>query len=807
MYVTGYLQNISGGEYGDVFVAKYSAAGEQVWSRQLDSGAVDLAYALAEGADGTIYVTGQTSGRLDEQTNRGGMDAFVSRFSSDGTRLSTQLFGSSTDDMATGMTVGADGTVFISGSTYGGLVDGEPFQGGGRDALVMRLAQANDGRLSKQWTKLLGSNGVDEVTDVTVGSDGSTYLTGRANGNFDGQTASTYLDTFVAKYNPDGTKAYSRLLGGTGVKQLSSIAATFDSSLIVTGMVAGSYDGQTTKGVWDGFVTKLRSDGSTEWSQMIATSSTDQINAVASAADGSVFVAGYSGGDLSTGQVNSDGLADWFISKYNSDGTTAWTRQSKGSGIDTAKAIAVGSYGTTYVVGYSESSINGQQAQGYYDAFISKYAADGTTIWTRMLGGSQSELAEAVTVGLDGSVYVGGLASSNLDGQTSNGSTDAFITKYSADGVKQWTRLMGSSGWDRGSSLATGSDGSIYLSGYAGGNIDGQTAAAGGDAFIARFNPDGVRLSTQFLGIGAQQLPTGGSGIVPGVDNFFAGRNFDSTLLPSDFDWRSYLAAYPDLGQAGIDTEIEAKRHYTMDGFDRLGKQRAPLEVGRDGTVYVGGYATDGVGGQKNTNRANRYFVTQLSSDGSQRGPITLLGADSTNATWLISGPDGISFGVDKTSLAIGGGGSLYFSGTALGTIDGKTLAAGFASGSKADPFITEFKPNIKPKLAKYSSVSLVNEQASTSSIRSLDNSIANIGLMLGNVEAGIKRSQATRRYASGVASTYENVVRGIAPSLVTAEEVASKQYSLEGDAKKAMNVTRAKKRFLQTVRGSVARM
>ena len=92
-----------------------------------------------------------------------------------------------------------------------------------------------------------------------------------------------------------------------------------------------------------------------------------------------------------------------------------------------------------------------------------------------MLGSSSYDIAHALTTGLDGSIYVCGYTQGNLDGQTNNGGRDAFITKYQPDGTKSWTKLLGSSSYDLANALTTGLDGSIYVSGYTGGNLDGQT--------------------------------------------------------------------------------------------------------------------------------------------------------------------------------------------------------------------------------------------------------------------------------------------------------------------------------------------
>ncbi len=63
-------------------------------------------------------------------------------------------------------------------------------------------------------------------------------------------------------------------------------------------------------------------------------------------------------------------------------------------------------------------------------------------VWTKLLGTGSYDKADALTTGLDGSIYVSGITEGALDGQTNSGSWDAFLTKYSADGTKAWTRLL-----------------------------------------------------------------------------------------------------------------------------------------------------------------------------------------------------------------------------------------------------------------------------------------------------------------------------------------------------------------------------
>ena len=81
--------------------------------------------------------------------------------------------------------------------------------------------------------------------------------------------------------------------------------------------------------------------------------------------------------------------------------------------------------------------------RGEGDAFISKYNPDGTKLWTRGLGTGRYDSINAITIGLDGSVYASGETGASLDGQPFNSSH--FLTKFSPDGTQVWTRMLGSS--------------------------------------------------------------------------------------------------------------------------------------------------------------------------------------------------------------------------------------------------------------------------------------------------------------------------------------------------------------------------
>ena len=125
--------------------------------------------------------------------------------------------------------------------------------------------------------------------------------------------------------------------------------------------------------------------------------------------------------------------------------------------------MATASDGSLYITGYTEGNLDGETNAGNSDIFVSKYSSDGTKAWTKLIGTSSRDIGYGVATASDGSIYITGRTSGDLDGETNAGFYDAFLAKYGLDGTKVWTKLLGSSSSERGYEVATASDGSVYI--------------------------------------------------------------------------------------------------------------------------------------------------------------------------------------------------------------------------------------------------------------------------------------------------------------------------------------------------------
>lgn len=133
--------------------------------------------------DDAVFVVGYTSGNYDGINNAGLTDAYLTKYSSTGTKLWSRLIGTVSNDEAGGVTVSSDGLITVTGRTTGNL-DGNVVSGPA-DIFITQFNQ--DGQ--KLWTKLIGGSSGQEVgNSITTDANGSILLAGQTQSSFDGQT-------------------------------------------------------------------------------------------------------------------------------------------------------------------------------------------------------------------------------------------------------------------------------------------------------------------------------------------------------------------------------------------------------------------------------------------------------------------------------------------------------------------------------------------------------------------------------------------------------------------------------------------
>jgi len=412
------------------FVAKLNASGTAlVYSTYLGGNGSDGGMGIAVDSSGDAYVTGSTSSTdfpttagAFQTTRRGTESVFVAQLDASGAGLgySTYLGGSSVD-AGNAIAVSSLGNAYVTGLTYssdfpvtaGALQTtyGGGAYGGNAPAGDAFVAELNANATSLVYSTFLGGSNYDQGNGIAVDGAGNAYVTGvTESGNF--PVSPGYLPSgatynagyvFVSKLNASGGTAlgYSIFLGGSNPQIYGAssaghaIAVDSYGNAFVTGstsvtnfpITANALQPNYGGGI-DAFVAELNATGNDEYSTYLGGSGNDQGNGIAVDGDGNAYVTGSTSStnfptanalQASFGGNGNASLGDAFVAKVNVGGTAlAYSTYLGGSGDDQGNGIAVDSFGSAYVTGFTNSTnfptANPLQASnaGGDDLFIAK---------------------------------------------------------------------------------------------------------------------------------------------------------------------------------------------------------------------------------------------------------------------------------------------------------------------------------------------------------------------------------------------------------------------------------------------------
>ena len=395
---------------GDAWLAKYDSSGKQLLGLQLGStgGGGDTSYKVVTDKFGNFYLAGTTGGSLpgfsDGKQSPGGTDAWVAKYSSNGTLFwgrqvgeNSNLgdFGFSTSGF--GLQVDDGGNVYLSGLTIRNNVKGLldfpveddswviKFDSNGNKQLFTLI---NDPKTindpDPRVQALSNTPFFDESYDLAIDKGGNSYLVGWTQGLSKEADPSRLLlkyDAWLSKVGADGKVAWTQQFGSKdeGLDFAWADAVDSKGNIYVTGWTTGTVGSQKF-GSYDVFLTKFAPDGTQLWAKQVGAKGDDgqfQSDIVIDASD-NIFVSGYTDDKLGSG--SSDTSKNAWVGKFDTNGSNQWIQLvGVKNKADYGTGLAVNNTtGQVIVTGFTEGflgSSNNPQAQGAaVDAWVAQLA-------------------------------------------------------------------------------------------------------------------------------------------------------------------------------------------------------------------------------------------------------------------------------------------------------------------------------------------------------------------------------------------------------------------------------------------------
>ena len=180
-------------------------------------------------------------------------------------------------------------------------------------------------------------------------------------------------------------------------------------------------------------------------------------------------------------ELTSAGSFDVFVSKLDANGNLLWARRVGGTSDDSGGGVVVDGSGNVYVTGHFFSGtvdfdpgagIVELTSAGFYDVFVLKLNGSGDFVWARHMGGSGSDVGNAVAGDAAGNVYITGYFNGTADFDPGAGTSGprprpASLTcslKLDSNGALVWASRAGGTDFDNGDGVVV-DGGNVYVTG------------------------------------------------------------------------------------------------------------------------------------------------------------------------------------------------------------------------------------------------------------------------------------------------------------------------------------------------------
>lgn len=420
-----------------IWTGAFGGAGDEVIGlNSPNSFGNNMASAAFDALDGTSYLaTSSSSTVIYGRANAGSEDVMLIHLDQNGDTLWVKVFGGSGVDRVSKVRSVSSGGVILVGFTTS---NNGAFTGnhGAYDGFMMRISSEG----SVLWTKLYGGSNNDYLYDVVENPAGNFVACGEAVSS-DGDLSaagnglawvlfatgvSGNMGFCVAPVGPNGASA-------NGLENFTVIRRLNDGSgYLLSGFTSPDFNNFNLDDIW---VCKINFTGAVLWNKTYgSTDGRDGSGALLDMGSGEFMIVGVLGG-AGGYPTYRGGNGDGFVIRCNAAGDTLWTRSYGGTDWDFFHDAVVDQESNVYLAGFSRSTnqlLVGQPQFGLADYWLVKINANGDTLYTKRMGGSEFDAATGIAYSdvEDDFILTGRSNSSNGWISGANGGRDMWAIRF-----------------------------------------------------------------------------------------------------------------------------------------------------------------------------------------------------------------------------------------------------------------------------------------------------------------------------------------------------------------------------------------
>ncbi len=425
-----------------------------VWSTYFGGNGDEILLQPVTDLLGNVYISGwtsstnaiATSGAHQVTFNGGNSDGTISKFSSSGVLKWSTYYGGNGNEQAANAVLDKFGNLFIAGPTTStssiatATVYQSTYGGGPSDGFLAKF----DTTGIRQWCTYYGGSNHDDICGCSIDKTGNVFILGSTNSVNGISTSGAHQvsfgggpwDIYLAKFDNSGIRLWGTYYGGSGDDGGDICVTDPKGNIYFTGY-AGSTASITTTGshqqgyggLFDALIVKMNNNGVRQWATYYGGSGEDiglWIYFDTLDVKNGLYLSGYSASvdsisTLGSYQPSNKGGKDAFLAKFDTAGVRQWGTYLGGQGIDYGMAIASDNSSNVYLCGITQSfsfiatpnALQTSHGGGMGDAFLTKFTKNGLIQWSTYYGGSFYELAYSMTVDKFGDLYLVGCTSSN----------------------------------------------------------------------------------------------------------------------------------------------------------------------------------------------------------------------------------------------------------------------------------------------------------------------------------------------------------------------------------------------------------